>query len=172
MPKVEGIDNVIFTKEEMKVFRRDGRKETYLRYYRNIRGKSLAALGGKCPCGEANPADLHIVPLTKEARKWKQNTFYRKIVAASNRGENPKKLGRIICSRCKNRRRTIEAIKRKEEGTGEFYWIGGERVEQVRRVVGISTGVKAGQLIVHPRYEDLGVDGLLLPSVIDSIKSI
>lgn len=159
MPHIDGIEMPVYTKVEQKEDHKVSRKASWLKWYRNTRNKALATLGGKCACGKTDPKELHIVGLTIEAREWSQSLFYKRLIDTFREGGDPTKLGKIICIKCRNTGMTLAAMERREanKGTGEFYWIGGQRVEQVRKATGRD---KWGHLIIHPRYED-DVIGLL-----------
>ena len=152
MPFIEGIEIPRYERVE----RRSSRQEQWLRYYNEVRKKAIASLGGKCNCGEEDQDKLQIVALTEEAKQWSQALFYKRVVDACMYGGAPTKLGKLICKKCRFQQMTLAAIERRrankaQKGTGEFYWIGGMRVEQVRAKTGIT---EVGTLTVHPRYED------------------
>src|SRR2546430_14133406 len=97
MPHIDGIEVPAYTKEDHKADRR----ATWLKWYKNTRSKAIASLGGKCKCGEDNPNELHIVGLTVEAKEWSQLLFYKRLIDAYSNGDDPTKLGKVICRRCR-----------------------------------------------------------------------
>lgn len=130
------------------------------------RAEAIKALGGVCPgCRIENaPRDLKILALTEEAKKWSQLVFYRRVREDPDRDT----FARLICNKCRfnegqeRKFASVQALKAGEKGTGEFYWVGGVRVEQIIKRTGVS---KDGQLIVHPRHEDIGVEFLMKEEV-------
>lgn len=126
------------------------------------RDAAIKALGGVCPgCKiEDDPRDLKVIPLTEMAKKWSKQLLFRRIVE----DPDPRGMARLVCKKChfnevqERKFIGVSFSKPKGEGTGEFYWIGGVRVEQIRKVTGISP---QGFLIIHPRHEDLGMELLL-----------
>lgn len=123
------------------------------------RNEAIKALGGVCPgCKiERDPRDLKVVPLTEVSKKWSKQLLFRRVAEASVPGE----LARLTCKKCHfnelQERKFIKVAggKVREKGTGEFYWIGGERVEQMRKRTGIDD---KGYLVIYPKHEDVGVE--------------
>ena len=135
--------------EEARDLRREAARNRAVR----IRNEAIMALGGKCcKCQiEDDPRDLKIEVLS-EGKKWSQIVFYRRVAEYPNRD----KLARLICNKCRfneyQEARLLAKVKEpKPEGTGEFYWVAGVRVEQKRKRTGVGAN---GELIVHPTYDD------------------
>lgn len=134
MPHVEGVEIPVYVKREK-------RKKRWLAWYTNTRNKALTVLGGGCACGEVDPANLQIEALTPEAKEWSQLFFYKRITDAYNHNMDPLQIGRVTCKGCRYTRLATEAREKREAlriagtrmGTGEFYWIGGSRAEQLAR---------------------------------------
>lgn len=133
---------------------RDFRRAAARERAAKIRNEAIKALGGRCPkCYiEDDPRDLKIIHITEESKKWSLVVFYRRVAEYPDRD----KFARLICNKCRFNevqasRVATGAKEPKSEGTGEFYWIAGVRVEQKRRRTGVGPN---GELVIHPRLED------------------
>lgn len=118
-----------------------------------VREAALVALGKVCPkCFiPKDSRDMRILPLSEEGRKWSKQLLFRRIAEAFKPGE----VARLLCKEClfNESQEKVVAKEKGKGGTGEFYWIGGQRVEQVREVRGVSLSYEC--LVIHPRHEDL-----------------
>lgn len=139
---------------DMDLRRRAASKERWSLRYVRVRREAVDALGGVCPqcLIERDPAFLYIEALSEIAKKWSQVLFYRRV------SDDPS-IARLICGNCRSNERSAKWMKEKmdkvtsrENGTGMFYWVGGQRIEQLKR--------KAPGMIVKVAYEDLGVEEL------------
>jgi len=120
-----------------------------------VRIEAIGALGGRCErCQiESEPSSLQIIALTEEAKKWSQVVFYRRVSEDPDRS----KFSRLLCNKCKFNEAVSKRIaidNKVEEGTGEFYWIAGQRVEQKRRKVGVGEYEGRVMQVIHPKYDD------------------
>ncbi len=163
VPHIEGIEIPKYERYEpgKKKRSKEERQATRLRWYHNTRSLALATLGSKCGCGETDPANLHIIALTNEAKEWSQLLFYKRLIDAFRSGDDPTRLGRIICRKCRYGMMSAEAASRRK-GTGIFYWIAGERVEQLKDRIQATEKEFDGTRIQFnsEEHEDLGVEEL------------
>lgn len=147
-------------------------RSSWRKRYHTLRKMAILALGGECiNCGETKQDELQIIATTGDSKAWSQLSFYKKIVIAYRKDETTEKyaakaFAMLMCKLCRYHEMGLQAANRKREkrlaersrertrGTGEFFWIAGELVEQVRAIT--SGTVYGGQemMVMHPRYED------------------
>lgn len=142
---------------DMDLRRRAASKERWGLRYQRVRREAVNALGGVCPqcLIERDPAFLYIEALSEIAKCWSQVLFYRRVA------DDPS-IARLICGNCRSNERSAKWMKEKmdkvasrENGTGMFYWVGGQRIEQLKR--------KAPGALVKTLYYDIGVEELECP---------
>lgn len=139
---------------DFELVRRAASKERWALRYQRVRREAVNALGGVCPqcLIERDPAFLYIEALSEIAKCWSQVLFYRRVA------DDPS-IARLICGNCRSNERSARWLKaklekeaRKGNGTGMFFWVAGQRMEQLKR--------KAQGALVKVAYEDLGVEEL------------
>lgn len=155
MPHIDGVENIVYEGRSERKQRKDGKIQR-MEYYAKVRNAAIAALGGRCSCGEVEVGKLHIEALSEESKKWSQVLFYRKVSGEQYIGKQLSEIARLICASCRFKRLVDEA-KVRRKGTGLFYWIAGVKVEQSKIVKEIHP---VAGVFAHPIHEDLGVDRL------------
>ena len=153
-------------------------KRDWVGRYHNLRKLAVTALGRECTgCGETKINELHIIALTPESKGMNQVTFYRRVVAAYKRDPSidklaPRAFAELRCKVCRYYDMGVAAANRKKEKreeaakakeavkeAGMFYWVAGERVQQLPPG---STGLYKGEQLAMPnvfQHEDLRLDG-------------
>jgi hypothetical protein len=130
---------------------------------RNRRNAAIEAMGGRCGCGESDPAKLLLIAKTDEDKGLSQVVFYKVIILSDFKEERAE----LICKRCRINRSVEERLAKEKElgiqkenpGTGVFYWVGGQKVEQMRRggIVTVGNVITSWRAMEH---YDLGIDQL------------
>lgn len=122
-----------------------------------VREGALKALGRVCPkCFiPKDSRDMRILPLSEDGKKWSKQLLFRRIAEAPI----PLEVARLVCKEClfnENQDRAVAGATVEPTlggGTGELFWIGGQRVEQMQNKGGISK--EYGCLVIYHRHEDL-----------------
>ena len=133
MPYIEGVEAVVGGREERE---KVSRREQWMRQYEKKRLGAISVLGGRCECGEEDPHRLQIVVINDVAKEWNQVVLYKRLTGATK----PREIAKLVCTKCRfeEMARVAAANRKVPKGTGQFYWIGGVRVEQMRAKKGVS----------------------------------
>jgi|SRR6516164_2551540 hypothetical protein len=152
-----------------KAARRQARLDRWVDNTRKRREKAVLALGGSCMgCGETDQERLRITAIPKEARGWGRSKLHAEILERVSSGRDPKELAILKCGQCWRTELTEAAVRHnlekmeqlKKPGTGIFYWVGGQKVEQMRRggKIIIADGIVTSWRAME--HYDLGIDQL------------
>lgn len=173
--KTKNIGDMIgLTAEQLEA--RQRRLEASRNYVKEVRAKAIRALGGVCQvCGEVG-GELSVKAITTLSKEWSQHVLYRRVVEDAQAGKPPQAM--LLCWKCFQAARVKEGKSGRPKGpssprsrlykgvgsaylppapTGEVFYIGGERVEEVANGWILVKGDHGDFLIKRWPKVDLGV---------------